>query len=217
MIASADDDFPPAPWHLRGDAIMAWRLVPESAVRQLVPADVRIVCPWPGRTVAILYWARYSESPVGDYCEFILAPALTRSKGKAAFWISHIVVDNHVSLLAGRSIWSLPKTSGAFRWDRAAGIDVQLDSLDLTARLSTKASRSHLRLPFAGPATSRYASLSKRFFAQGSAALSIATGSVELDVKDLELAQLGFNRPQTLCVLSNMKLTIGQPRQLGVP
>src|SRR5688572_7960778 len=70
--------FPPAPWKLRGEAVVALKLVPRKRVQSLVPADTKVWCPYPGHTVAILYLARYSHSPVGAYHEFIMAAAVVR-------------------------------------------------------------------------------------------------------------------------------------------
>src|SRR4051812_38337978 len=98
----AEERYPGAPWRLSGQALCAVRLIPSTAARAFVPADVGIVKLLPGHTLGCLLLARYSDSPVGPYHEFILAPALTYAAGRVGFWVARIHVDNVVSIAAGR-------------------------------------------------------------------------------------------------------------------
>lgn len=115
-MALDDPHWPPAPWTLQGDAVVGLKLVPSDIARRLVPQDAKVLCILPRRTPAILYLAQYSQSPVGQYREFIVAPALVSRRGRVGFWISHIHVDNSTSLAAGRALWSLPKQMASIQW-----------------------------------------------------------------------------------------------------
>jgi hypothetical protein len=208
---------PPAPWHLRGDAVVACRLVPQHVARLLLPADAQIVCVWPGRTIAIAYLSRYTQSPVGAYCECIVAPALARVHGKRAFWISHILVDQEASLQAGRAIWSLPKASGVFAWDITNNTTrVRSTGGELTMEAAFKSGRAHLRLPFAGPAMSRLDCMSRRFLARGVASLAPVRGAIELHGAGGVLEQLGFQQTRTLFALRHLRLTIDAPTIVSI-
>ena len=216
MRVAADAPPPAAPWQLSGDAIVAARLVPECVARSFLPHDVSVVCVWPRRTIAVVYLARYRGSPVGEYRECIVAPALARVDGRIAFWISHIVVDSEASLRAGRSIWSLPKAFGAFSWEAAGSqARIQLTSSELKMNSGLTARGGWLRLPFAGPAMSRHDSVTKRFSARGTAALAVSRGTIELNGAGSPFADLGFQHTRTLFVLENLRLTIGVPNELG--
>jgi hypothetical protein len=213
MTVSDEQHYPPAPWRLRGQAIVAVRLVPETVARSLVPAEVRIVCVRPGSTIAVLYLSRYRDSPVGEYHEAIVAPALARIGGKPACWISHIVVDSEAATIAGRAIWDLPKHAASFQWLNQRSSRVAMNSAQFNVQVQLDSQRARVRLPFAGPAMSRLSQVIKRFYARGSARMARARASVELS-GDPRLEQLGFGRLKQLFVLDDMRLTIGAPSQL---
>src|SRR5690348_3769306 len=102
-------EYPPAPWRLSGVSIQALQLVDSSVARELVPAGLRIVTVWPGKTLGVLYCASYEPPSVLRYHELLLAPALVATGGRIGFWISHIYVDDPASQAGGREIWGLPK------------------------------------------------------------------------------------------------------------
>jgi hypothetical protein len=167
----------------------------------------------PGRTVAVLYLAQYEQSPVGAYHEVIIAPAITRTGGTWAFWISHIVVDSDPSVAAGRSIWNLPKQVGSFVWQGDSSVHVDMRSSQLTVSMLANRPRGLLRLPFTGPAMSGPSSAIMRFFASGNAKIGLATASVELR-GNANLQRLGFGPRQTLYAMRDMHLKIGEPKSL---
>ena len=91
---------PPAPWHLRGDAIA---LLESRGVRLLV---------------------HYARSPVGAYDECALAQlhsfrALQVLAGRViAPTIVQMQVDSAQSMRCGRVLWGFPKTLAALNWQR---------------------------------------------------------------------------------------------------
>jgi hypothetical protein len=206
-MALDDPHFQPAPWTLRGEAIVGLKLVPRDIAQRLVPADAKIIGVWPNRTLGILFLAQYRDSPVGEYRELIVAPALVRRKGRVGFWISHIQVDNYISLAAGRTIWALPKQMASMQWSPGR---VSISSSRLKLQALVTSPRVSIRLPFFGAAMSKYG-LSERWFAvRGAARIGLARASVEL-ADDTGLAALGMAGTMTAFVCNQMQVTIGRP------
>ncbi|MFC4309354.1 acetoacetate decarboxylase family protein [Steroidobacter flavus] len=208
-MALDDPRFQSAPWTLRGEAIVGLKLVRSDVARQFVPADAKVVCVWPGRTLAILYLCKYWESPVGSYHEVIVAPALVWRKGRLGFWISHIGVDHATSIAAGRAIWALPKEPVSMEW--IAG-RARASGSGLNAQALFEPPRRSIRLPFAGVAMSKYRKDESWFAARGSARVAFARASVELG-GDPGLGQLGFVGTMSVVVCEQMKIKIGRPHR----
>jgi hypothetical protein len=196
---------------LRGDAAVAVRLVRKELVRPLVAPDAHIVCVWPGRTLAVLFLAHYHASPVGEYRELIVAPGIVRVRGRVGFWISHILVDSEASMIAGRSIWALPKEIASMQWQSVSYTDMRVDAplLKLSARFPTP--RASVRLPFIGAALSRRSGVTKQFSVRGIA--SVGTVGTKIDMMaGTDVQALGFQAARTMFVCRDMKITIGSPR-----
>ncbi|WP_116808104.1 acetoacetate decarboxylase family protein [Steroidobacter cummioxidans] len=208
-MALDDPHFQAAPWTLHGDAIVAVKRVDRDVAKRLVPPDADVVAVWPGRTLAILYLANYRKSPVGEYRELIVAPALVSRKGRVGFWISHIYVDSAASLAAGRTIWALPKQMTAIDWgaDRLSSSSPQLQLQSVVAP-----SRGSLPLPFIGAAMSKYGLAQSWFAVRGNARVGFARASMELS-EQIGLSELGFSGTMGVWVCSQMKVTIGRPRK----
>src|SRR6185437_1146643 len=116
MDSTPHEPYPPAPWRLRGHSIQALRLIDSSIARDHVPAGLRVVTVWPGKTLAVLYCASYEPPSVLRYHELVVAPALVAAGGRIGFWISRIYVDDAISQAGGRGIWGLPKELASFTW-----------------------------------------------------------------------------------------------------
>jgi hypothetical protein len=208
-MALDDPHLQAAPWTLHGDAVVALKTVRQDVARRLIPTDANVISIWPGRTLAILCLAQYRNSPVGEYRELIVAPALISRKGRVGFWISHIYVDSGRSLAAGREIWALPKQMASMRWsaDRFVSDAPQLKLLSIVAP-----SRGSIRLPFVGAAMSKYGLAESYFVVRGNARVGVARSKIEL-TDELGLAELGFGGMMRVWVCNQMKLTIGRPRK----
>jgi Acetoacetate decarboxylase (ADC) len=204
------DMVPPPPWELTGEALVALRIVPQAVARALVPADVPIFCSRCRRTVALLYVARYSNTPVGEYSELIVAPAIVRQQRGLAFWISHIVVDSEASAAAGRQIWALPKLLGSFDWQPGAR-RVELASEQVSLRCEARAPRWQLRAPFGGAARSRFELLSRTFAVRASGYVGLVRATIELSGAP-QLRALGFERSRTMCRVQDMNVAIAAPK-----
>jgi hypothetical protein len=208
--------FPPAPWKLRGEAVVALKLVPGERVQSLVPADTKVWCPYPGHTVAMLYLARYSHSPVGPYHEFIMAPAVVRIGLRIGFWISRITVDADQSLAAGRAIWDLPKERASFQWQTSPQLRIHADDPVLSAHAAADLPKHRLRLPFLGAAFGRQHGHDPAtwFIVRGVARVGVARGRFEY-ANGFPSAAPGYAGSQRLYVCTQMEITIGTPRGGG--
>lgn len=203
--------FQPPPWALTGEALISLRLVPLKIAGALVPDDVPILCAACRGTVALLYIARYTGSPVGEYSELIIAPATVRQGCGIAFWISHIVVDSEASAAAGRSIWALPKTLGSFHWHSASRPRVQLISDEVTLRCDVTTMGWHLRMPLSGRACSRL-DLRSTTAVQASGSIGWVGATIDLSGAE-ELKGLGFEHARVVCHIRNMHVTVSPPKQ----
>jgi hypothetical protein len=207
--------FPAAPWKLRGEAIVAIKLVRTDLARQLIPSDAKVISVWPGRALALLYLSLYRSSPVGEYRELIFAPAMVWRNGRIGFWISHILVDNERSAGAGRTIWALPKQIASMQWSSGQAIDrrihVSVDGPQTSLRASLLSSRRALWLPFIGAAMSADHDVERWFAVRGSARITTARAIVEADAES-GLRELGFNGPLKVLACTGMKITIGRPQ-----
>lgn len=206
-MALADSQIPAAPWTLSGDAIVALKSVPRELARRLVPADAKVVHVLPGRTLAILFIARYLQSPVGEYRELIVSPGLIWRNGRLGFWISHIFVDSAASQVAGRRIWALPKEMASMEWgpERVA---VTGPLLSLQARVGSLG--TSIRLPFFGAAMSRCDSEERCFAVRGAARVGTSRVTIA-SIDELGIAELAFSGATRVFVCSDMRVTIGRP------
>lgn len=150
--------FPPAPWRLRGEAILRVQALPLERVRQFVPPELSVVPVWPGRTLGGLFVARYGGGSTRQYHELMVIPALVRRGRRVGGWVSHIYVDDLQSLAAGRHVWGLPKQAAQFSWQSSEeGIDVRMSASGLSPLCAISAQRPNhrLQLPVRAPALTR--------------------------------------------------------------
>jgi hypothetical protein len=116
--AGAAPLYPPAPWRTHGRAWFASYLVRASDV--VVPAPLTVDARF-GWTIGALGVVEYLEPSPLTYREVVWMPArvVADVDGKRirGFYVSHMVVDSHASVAAGRALWALPK--------RFATIDIE--------------------------------------------------------------------------------------------
>jgi hypothetical protein len=211
MALDARPQFQPAPWTLRGDAVLAAKLVRKDLVQSLVPADARVICVWPGRTLAVLYLAHYRQSPVGAYRELIVAPALVRLQGHTGAWISHILVDSEPSMIAGRSIWALPKELASMQWESTSQAQVRVDAAKLNLHARFPTARRSMPLPFVGTALSSRGNVANSFVVRGAARVGITRAAIDLTA-EADLQALAFHGPRRMYICADLNITIGPPR-----
>ena len=107
VIARLPPTAPPAPWRLRGSALVWVGPAPDDAGAALQRGIT-------GRPLAVGgMFVSYEQTPVGPYEEIIAFVALRRRWSVAAH-IPFIAVDSAASVVGGRANWSLPKTLATF-------------------------------------------------------------------------------------------------------
>lgn len=105
--------YPPAPWRLRGPALIApVRLRAEAARRRLPPA-ARAVPAGPGRALGGIVLVAYEAGSTLVYDELVVG-CLALAGGRPGLWAVCMWVDDPRSVAGGRSIWGLPKDLAEF-------------------------------------------------------------------------------------------------------
>ena len=105
---------PPAPWTLRGPAVLVPATVPVARARRHVPSDVEVLPVAPGRTLGGLVAVTYEPGSTLTYNELVVICGLARAGARVGFWVSHIWVDDERSVSGGHEIWKLPKELARF-------------------------------------------------------------------------------------------------------
>lgn len=208
--------YPPAPWNLQGSGVQIVHTVDIRSVRELVPSELSIVQLWPGRTLGVVAFAHYGPGSVLEYDELIIAPALVRYEGKLGMWVSHIYVDDPVSLQGGREIWGVPKELATIEWNddgrvgRVAAYSHGRKLCSVNVRRRWWLLRKRMRFP----TYSRLGGDLIRF--TGEATGRIGWGRGELDIPpDAPFASIRTSRPKLSLWLDNMVLVCGKPETVG--
>ncbi|MEE6258765.1 acetoacetate decarboxylase family protein [Plantactinospora sonchi] len=103
-------DFPPEPWHLRGQMYVSLWSLPRRELPPLPPGLAGMVRPVVvgGRGVVGTAWVRYEPGGVLHYRE-LLAAVLVRAGLRPRISIVQIWVDSETSRVGGRELWGIPK------------------------------------------------------------------------------------------------------------
>jgi len=222
MDSTPHEPYPPAPWRLRGHSIQALRLIDSSIARDHVPAGLRVVTVWPGKTLAVLYCASYEPPSVLRYHELVLAPALVAAGGRIGFWISRIYVDDAISQAGGRGIWGLPKELASFTWqpdNREVAVHIGEQPL-CRFRLSSGRPSANGRLtawarpaapmPLYLPVITQGAAGFLFFSGRGSVTVARVSGEVLIE-SGSPLAGLGFDGTRNLIAARRLRLQVAAP------
>ncbi len=100
--AAVVTSYPPPPWRLAGRLVMVGAPLRHDAARALVPAPLRLLPIWPGRTPAMLLLGLYGDGSTLRYGEVagIVGPVLTGARPGGL--VTSIWVDDERSLAGGR-------------------------------------------------------------------------------------------------------------------
>lgn len=199
--------YPRAPWRLRGVSVQTLKLVEVRRVRQFVPAGVRIVPVLPGRTIAVMYCARYGSGSSLIYSELAVAPALIEWRSRIGFWISHIYVDNPDSVAGGRRIWHLPKQIASFSWNPARRQVAVTAGSSTLCRIGWEAGTPRLAVPLIAPVLVEDARI---FWLRGRCRLTRCRAEVAAD-RDSPMTKLDFTASRHILVADDLTLTIPAP------
>ena len=172
-------DYPPPPWTLCGDAIVAVQLVTIRQVRAAIPSPLRIVPVLPGRTLSVIALLRYGHGSTLEYHEAIVAPALVTTRARVGSWISHIYVDSEASMCGGRAMWNLPKQLAKFSWDSDTRVRIDAAELSIDVAISAR-SMTSIPLPIIAPAFGTLAPALDWFAAKGHGRLRTVQGKIQL-------------------------------------
>lgn len=112
LVANLPANLAPAPWSVRGSAVVWWNRAGAAARSALPEALAETHKPM----MAIGGFVRYTDTPVGTYDE-VFGIVTSKGPGGAKDVISTVVfmaVDSPASLVGGRTNWSMPKTLASF-------------------------------------------------------------------------------------------------------
>jgi acetoacetate decarboxylase len=200
--------YPPAPWRLKGYGLQTLHLVDIDRVRPFVPAHLKVLSCFPGKTLGSIYVGIYEDGATLQYSELIAAPALILERGKIGAWISHINVDNPDSVVGGREIWGLPKELAQFTWEGAGVVVTQSDRP--LCRLRSNWQLPAIEHPIQVPAFSFVDQQLSHFTGKGKIRWQAA--GVELQIPSTSpLAALGLGQPLVGVRLSALDLSVERP------
>lgn len=207
--------YPPAPWNLKGYAIQTLNLLDIERSRQVIPSELKIVSVLPGKTLGGIYLSVYESDSLLQYNELIVVAGLTRYQNQLGAWISHIYVDNEVSVAGGREIWQLPKEIANFSW-RSGEIEVKQKDNPLCT-LKFKRNWYHPAIGWQQKFTANAFSglntdllLFKNTF---SSKLSLLSGQLYIP-QDSPFANLNLGQPWLSVKMDNLDLIAGKPKTI---
>ena len=203
--------YPPAPWKATGFVLNTFRLIDIETARRFVPPELEIVSVLPGKTLATVYLAEYGPGSALEYSELIVSPALTRHGSTFRFWISHIYVDNHDSLMGGWEIWGLPKEMAQFAWSQDRREVEVRQGERLLCRLVTHKLRWLLPMLILLPTFGILGSDLLSFMVSISGRLGITGSHLEVPA-DSPFAALGLAGQGRALSLKNIHFVAGAPR-----
>lgn len=201
--------YPQAPWKLKGYGFLALHWVEIARVRPLIPQQLKIFSPFPGKTLGGVYVGAYEDGSTLRYSELIAVPALVYDQGKIGAWISHIYVDNPDSVAGGRTIWGLPKEIAHFEWETPSSVAVRQGDRSL-CRLKSHWNLSGVEHPIQIPAFSLMNSQLVQFSGQGNLKWHWAGVDVQIPTES-PIAELGLGQPWITILLSSLDLNVNSP------
>ena len=147
-----DSPHPPAPWRLKGPAVIVFGTMRAARAQRRLPAPIRLVrLPVVGAVTALVL-ADYREGSTLQYAELacLVGPAVGgRVPGG---WVETMLVDRDASRAGGRAIWNLPKELASFDWAEDPPRSVVVRDGDGDVVVSARWSRPRLSLPLPGVA-----------------------------------------------------------------
>lgn len=208
--------YPSAPWLLKGFAVQTLLLVDTAQARRFVPPDLDIISVLPGKTLGVMYLASYEPGSALTYNELIVAPALTRYRKNAGFWISHIYVDHPDSMAGGREVWGLPKELAQFTWQMGEPNQVSVRQGDrVFCTLHYGRQRRLWRQPLILPAISQRGADLLWFKGTITAQFGLGSGQVDIPAES-PFAALVQTRAVRTFHYNDMRFVAHAPRVIGL-
>ena len=208
--------YPPAPWTLKGYAVLTLQLVNIEQAVLFIPSELEVVSVLPGKTVGGIYISCYESGSLVAYNELIVTPGFVRDRERTGAWISHIYVDNPVSVAGGREIWGLPKELADFSWNDGS-VTVSQNNRELCSLRYKKGLfnfSTWWTQQFSSGAFSGLGSELLFFENQFKSQIGLLQGNVEIP-ESSPFSALNLDKP--LCTLNLQKLDIlaGVPKVVG--
>lgn len=213
--------YPSAPWTLQGYAIQTLQLTDVERIRSFIPPEFEIISVLPGKTLSGVYLSSYGSNSVLQYSELIIAAGIVRYGSKIGGWISHIYVDNPISMVGGREIWGLPKELANFTWtkasDNASEYKNHVTVVQGEQRLCTFSYNPKsfgLYLPFRGNFFSVDLNSILAFNGKFESDFSLCESQLHIPVES-PFSSLSLERPLLTFFCENLKLVAGIPEVVG--
>lgn len=208
--------YPPAPWHLQGQALVSLHWINIQDARPFIPEKLEIIPLLPGKSIGGVYLASYQAGSVLEYHELIVVPALVRYQYQIGFWVSHIYVDLEDSMRGGREIWGLPKEIADFKWTDSEVLVTQKDCT--LCHFLSKAKWLDLNRgwqpPIQGSSFGRLGSDLLSFKSQFKADFSVITASLKIP-QESSFSVLNLGQGFLASRLTNLDLTVDAPKSIG--
>ncbi|MDX2214583.1 MAG: acetoacetate decarboxylase family protein [Oculatellaceae cyanobacterium bins.114] len=207
--------YPLVPWLLRGYAYQSVQLLPNNQVRSLIPDAFEIVSVFPNYTLGGVYLSSYVKGSILEYNELIVIAGLVNYAGKIGAWVSHIYVDNPISVAGGREIWGLPKELAQFTWEQNQYHYCKVQQGDrLLCTFRSDWQLPLWRQPIAGQAFSTLDHRVLLFAGQASANFAIA--GAELNVPDNSpFFDMGLTTPFLVMACNALEMVVHAPQTLA--
>jgi acetoacetate decarboxylase len=154
LSAFSPASYPPPPWSFVGQ-FWSWMVRADDGFIGM-PGLVPLLPRW--RMIALI---RYREGTL-RYDELLIGTPV-RSARQIGIYVTHIWVDDQISLAGGQAIWGLPKELASFSW-HADGVTVT-DGAGVILSVELGAARKGLPLPAVMPAIGRRTFFLVRFWA----------------------------------------------------
>ncbi|WP_173874081.1 acetoacetate decarboxylase family protein [Streptomyces albus subsp. chlorinus] len=107
------EEYPPQPWHLRGEMFAAlWQLPVSGLPDWHLPPGVRL-SRWRNRCAVVTFWVDYRRGGTLAYRELLVAVAVRDRRGPAGCAVE-AWVDDARSAAGGRALWGIPKQLARF-------------------------------------------------------------------------------------------------------
>jgi acetoacetate decarboxylase len=209
-------NYPAPPWNLQGYALQTLHLISVENARPLIPLELEIVSVLPEKTLGGVYLSAYKSGSLLKYNELIVVPAFVRFQNKIGAWISHIYVDNEMSVAGGREIWGLPKEMAKFIWTKDS-VSVSQNERQL-CRLNYQKewfSLSSLwKLPLSGDVFGGLGTDLLLFTGKFQAKLEMVKGNLEIS-SESPFASLNLKQPLFSVNCQQLELIAGEPKKIG--
>lgn len=210
--------YPPAPWNLRGKAIVGVQPIAIDQVRPLLPPELDVVQVFPGKTLGGIYIASYESGSILTYNELIVFCSLTRLGDRMGSWVTHIYVDEPKSVAGGREMWGLPKQMADFEWTTGSNPQVTVSQGDrwlCTMTYGWQAPGVRLPIPSFLTTFSQRGSRMVSFSPTGEATSHLLLGASVTVPDTSSFASLELNQPTLAFSLSDLRLSIDAPVYSG--